>query len=473
MSLTKATYSMIDGSPVNVRDYGADSTGATDSSVAIQAAINAAGNNGKVVIPKGTYVAENIYVDFDNIQIDCRGVFDMTGKSTPLFILGQQANGSASSAARININIRGLATTGDRTAGSKAVYFRRCSTSKLVDCRLWSLDTAFDGEGYPGFAYESLICEFHNLDIRGCNVGVNDANGSFQASVFFHGRIENNQNEGVISNSPNISFIGTTIEGNNESNTAKPEIKWGSYGGALNLTDCYVECVRNATKAIEVVSGTGSCALTISGGSYFMNDAANRYLVTSARTSLSLTVIGGLYSAFKNWLSGTVSGDYSVMIRPAFTNVDPLITADATFTSDAAYYQYRRASGLVTNKNISVNSLFSANNLSLQGGFEKTFYVNGNASATQTVVPLSQFSGTTTYMVEVVGVGRNGAASSGGFKIYVLRNGDGTIANYSVDYENGATGTALVAADNAGNLEIQGLATSRIWNFFSFIRGRI
>ena len=40
MSLTKATYSMINGASVNVLDFGADPTGATDSTAAIQAAIN-------------------------------------------------------------------------------------------------------------------------------------------------------------------------------------------------------------------------------------------------------------------------------------------------------------------------------------------------------------------------------------------------------------------------------------------------
>ena len=40
MSLTKVTYSMISGAPVNVLDFGADPTGLTDSSAAIQAAIN-------------------------------------------------------------------------------------------------------------------------------------------------------------------------------------------------------------------------------------------------------------------------------------------------------------------------------------------------------------------------------------------------------------------------------------------------
>jgi hypothetical protein len=54
MSLTKVTYSMIEGSVVNVIDFGADPTGATDSTVAIQAAIDSV-TNGTVYFPNGTY----------------------------------------------------------------------------------------------------------------------------------------------------------------------------------------------------------------------------------------------------------------------------------------------------------------------------------------------------------------------------------------------------------------------------------
>lgn len=54
MSLTKVTYSMIYGSPVNVLDFGADPTGAAFSSVAFQAAIDAAAGK-PVLIPQGTY----------------------------------------------------------------------------------------------------------------------------------------------------------------------------------------------------------------------------------------------------------------------------------------------------------------------------------------------------------------------------------------------------------------------------------
>ena len=56
MSLTKATYSMITGAPVNVLDYGADPTGVADSTGAIQAAIDVCAGNSTsktVVLPGG------------------------------------------------------------------------------------------------------------------------------------------------------------------------------------------------------------------------------------------------------------------------------------------------------------------------------------------------------------------------------------------------------------------------------------
>jgi hypothetical protein len=57
MSLTKVTYSMIDGAPFNVLDYGADPTGVASSTAAIQAAIDAAfaAGGGVVSIPAGTF----------------------------------------------------------------------------------------------------------------------------------------------------------------------------------------------------------------------------------------------------------------------------------------------------------------------------------------------------------------------------------------------------------------------------------
>lgn len=55
MALTKVTYSMIEGQYVNVLDYGVDNTGNTDTTTAIQAAINAAAGR-TVYFPAGTYI---------------------------------------------------------------------------------------------------------------------------------------------------------------------------------------------------------------------------------------------------------------------------------------------------------------------------------------------------------------------------------------------------------------------------------
>ena len=52
MSLTKATYSMIEGAPANVLDFGAVGDGLTDDTAAIQAAIDA---SDAIYFPEGTY----------------------------------------------------------------------------------------------------------------------------------------------------------------------------------------------------------------------------------------------------------------------------------------------------------------------------------------------------------------------------------------------------------------------------------
>lgn len=67
MSLTKASYDLINGAPANILDYGADPTGAADSTAAIQAAVDA---NKSIYIPPGTFkVTSEITLSQNNFEI--------------------------------------------------------------------------------------------------------------------------------------------------------------------------------------------------------------------------------------------------------------------------------------------------------------------------------------------------------------------------------------------------------------------
>lgn len=70
MSLTKASFSLINGTPINVLDYGAVGNGTTDSTTAIQAAINAAAvNNQLLYFPTGTYLVTNTLTIYSGTTI--------------------------------------------------------------------------------------------------------------------------------------------------------------------------------------------------------------------------------------------------------------------------------------------------------------------------------------------------------------------------------------------------------------------
>jgi hypothetical protein len=76
MSLTKVSYSMITGAPVNVLDYGADPTGVADSKPAIQAAIDSGAK--EIIIPSGTYRLNSSLVISKNDAVKKISGFDMS-----------------------------------------------------------------------------------------------------------------------------------------------------------------------------------------------------------------------------------------------------------------------------------------------------------------------------------------------------------------------------------------------------------
>jgi hypothetical protein len=99
MTLTKATYSLINGAVVNVLDYGADPTGVADSTAAIQAALTYAGTlsiadpsfggagyfikgGTTVFLPAGVYKTNATLTVPQNVSIEGAGKYASIIKST-------------------------------------------------------------------------------------------------------------------------------------------------------------------------------------------------------------------------------------------------------------------------------------------------------------------------------------------------------------------------------------------------------
>ena len=91
MSLTKVSYSMITGAPVNALDFGADPTGVLDSAPAIQAAMTFAWlNRLELYVPAGNYLINSYQNTFDgkNIALYINNGFVGPGFYQPFIMRG-------------------------------------------------------------------------------------------------------------------------------------------------------------------------------------------------------------------------------------------------------------------------------------------------------------------------------------------------------------------------------------------------
>lgn len=132
MPLTKATFSIINGTVVNVLDFGADSTGANDSTAAIQAAIDSLTNGqGTVKIPKGSYkVTSTLIINKDGVNLVGDGnrvsqiVFAPTAADTCVFI-GKGGEGTTNAGIISECSVQNLwFFSNDTTYKKVAVEFK-------------------------------------------------------------------------------------------------------------------------------------------------------------------------------------------------------------------------------------------------------------------------------------------------------------------------------------------------------------
>lgn len=135
MALTKVSYSMITGSPVNILDFGADLTGVADSSAAIQAAINSLPSGGAIYCPAGAYLLNSTITfpegDYFKFYGDgsIRTIFTFNGTGNAIEAASNTTN-------RIRVHMEGflLQRTSANTTATNGIFMKNCQySSDLVD----------------------------------------------------------------------------------------------------------------------------------------------------------------------------------------------------------------------------------------------------------------------------------------------------------------------------------------------------
>jgi hypothetical protein len=179
MSLTKVSYSMISGAAANVLDFGADITGVSNSTSAIQSALD---QQGDVYLPEGIFSVSSVEIK-SNTRFFGPGV--LKARTNEQVIL---TTGSASD--KENIIIDGITIDGNAPTvrGVVGIGIYRATNVKILNCTVFDCgianpshvqgqpdDGSFGGHGIQ-ISYESGFA-VSNVIVNGCIVSNIGGNG--------------------------------------------------------------------------------------------------------------------------------------------------------------------------------------------------------------------------------------------------------------------------------------------------------
>ena len=171
MSLTKVTYSMIDGAAVSVKDFGAVGDGVANDTSAIQAAINF-GNKG-VYFPDGTYLINAALTVPSNRTLFGTGTIKLAnnaGVNSTNPRVADMLVGTAVS----NVTIDGLSFDGNKTnqtVGTAMILFVddtsvKASNIKITNCNVYN--GFISGIGFGGVQSGIVSnCHIYNHNFHG------------------------------------------------------------------------------------------------------------------------------------------------------------------------------------------------------------------------------------------------------------------------------------------------------------------
>lgn len=239
---------------VDVREYGAVGDGATDDTVAIQAAMDAVGvNGGQILVPPGTYLISDSLILPEGcslVGVDREGCTIIADQLDKALIRGQFVDNNGSNEFRqIGGRIAHLkfSNTNRSAAGGVAIDLRQWTRMSVFNCQIQSVET--------GIRLENVCYynEIRNTTVSNCIIGLTVKNGA-NSNTYYGGQISSNTTAGVDfyggpDNSTNhfVSF-GTSFEGNG----TLARFDWDGSLGVFSIF-FHGPRVENNTKVLEFI----------------------------------------------------------------------------------------------------------------------------------------------------------------------------------------------------------------------------
>lgn len=300
MGLTKASYAMINGDVANVLDFGADATGATDSSTAFQTAV-ATGKS--IFVPKGTYkcgfslgYGQKIFGE------GARDSSTLTPTGNNATVINIPATTLAARQHCVIENI-GIQNPSNHT-GCNGIYFQGVDVNTINDNHF--IENVFIDGVQKGINVKGrlILSTFTNVEITNCEtamyVDVDASTAAFNANCFITCRFVNSDQNGFYMTGWSLSnsFINCDFESNNS-------LDANGYGGVkidgtteeLSFLGCYWENNGVGVPVDTVNIANNSFGLYITGGLAFNVLVQEAFMVTSGimfRMDVTTGVIGGL-----------------------------------------------------------------------------------------------------------------------------------------------------------------------------------
>jgi hypothetical protein len=253
MPLTKVSYSMIDGAPINVLDYGADPTGVADSYAAFVAAL-AAGNH--VYVPSGIYrLTQTLSITGDKILAGPESS-SVAWQSAKINYTGTGNCFQSISAEFGGVNIRNFEFSGGDGSGAYAIYNTRPqSVFENIHIENWNNSGVALEEAGTGSqaSWSTMVRQVKYIGpavptpYRGFQVAINGGHVTLDGCEAIRGSIGINIDQGEAINiwrcSTNLQCNTTTFPFSSLPRDEQCGIRLSgdAYKTAVSIRECYIE----------------------------------------------------------------------------------------------------------------------------------------------------------------------------------------------------------------------------------------